>query len=212
MSHTLAVSNGFIVGQQIHPGGYIPHIFANQGQFQAWAQAEQPKNLVDRGIARGRAHPAIDHRNTLPSTPEPDPATAGPAPAEPEATNPGPEADVNLANLTRAINSLIDQVQTLQQRLDRLDQQPAAAAAGPATIVIQAEIISKYVDEKTGEVRLRARGGTYMKHGIPIYPENLPGLGLDPAAMEFGPAPWIKKVIVLMKKNGQPHKVLGPAE
>ncbi len=96
--------------------------------------------------------------------------------------------------------------------------QPAAtgASAGRTRETIRVVKIVKSVDEKTGEVKLRAAGGRFMQFGIPIYAEAFAACGIDADALRFGPNDFNRDMIVEFEANGdgqpKPKRVVGLAQ
>lgn len=56
----------------------------------------------------------------------------------------------------------------------------------------------------------KIKGGQYTKFGVRVWPEVLPKLGVDPAALKPGPNPFNKPVLALVGEKG-PQKVIGLA-
>ncbi len=105
---------------------------------------------------------------------------------------------------------------------DRLTPQQRAAweaakLAPPGKVreTIRAVQIFKGVDERNGETVIRVRGGRFMQHGVPVYPEACAALGIDAETLRFGPTPFAKDMIVELEPNDggemKPRRVIGLA-
>lgn len=86
---------------------------------------------------------------------------------------------------------------------------PAAAAVAGQTVVFLADTISLGYDDN-GKATYKVKGGQYTKFGVRVWPEVLPKLGIDPAALKPGPNEFGKPVIALVGEKG-PQKVIGLA-
>lgn len=64
MPTIIATNADHIVAQQTI-GGYVPHVFASESQFESWMQFTRPRGIVAPTSARGRCFPAIDHRKEI---------------------------------------------------------------------------------------------------------------------------------------------------
>jgi hypothetical protein len=118
-----------------------------------------------------------------------------------------------------------DTFQALTERLDQIEAEIAplrdglAAAASPAslastapageTVVFEAVTLLMSYDDN-GQPVYKVKGGQYMKFGVRIWPEVLPILGLDSAALRPGPNPVNLRVRAIMGEHG-PRKVIGLA-
>jgi hypothetical protein len=89
-----------------------------------------------------------------------------------------------------------------------LGSQPQATPA-PAgqTVDFMANTLLVGIDDN-GQPTYKAKGGQYAKFGVRIWPEVLPPLGIDPAALKPGPNPINLHVLALMGEKG-PRKVIG---
>lgn len=67
-------------------------------------------------------------------------------------------------------------------------------------------IILSYDDK--GQATYKAQGAPFAKFGVRIWPEILPALGIDPAALKPGPNPYSANLRVEMGEKG-PRKVTG---
>ncbi len=93
--------------------------------------------------------------------------------------------------------------------------QPAPATnSGQFTEMMIDSIIMTYSDK--GEPAYKATGAPYNKFGVRVWPETLPILGIDPAALKPGPnpqpAPIPARVLMNQPEEGktaQPRKVTG---
>jgi hypothetical protein len=64
--------------------------------------------------------------------------------------------------------------------------EPIAPINGEKIDQFVAVKLSKGVNEKTGEIMLRAIGGKWMTHGVPIYPETAVEMGIQIDTLQFG--------------------------
>jgi len=53
----------------------------------------------------------------------------------------------------------------------------------------EADTIFRGVSDRTGEPTFKIRGGRYKQHGVTVWPEVLPALGIDPETLHNGPNP-----------------------
>lgn len=86
---------------------------------------------------------------------------------------------------------------------------PAAAPVAGQTVTFVADTISYGIAED-GKAVYKIKGGQYTKFGVRVWPEVLPKLGVDPAALKPGPNPFSKAVLALVGEKG-PQKVIGLA-
>ena len=100
--------------------------------------------------------------------------------------------------------------------------QPATRTASEMTKSFVAVAIARGVSEKTGKDTYKMRGGPYSQNGVTIWPEVLPVLGIDIAALPYGltQLPTPIEVIVEMhdytdpqthETRVTPYKVIGRA-
>jgi len=117
-----------------------------------------------------------------------------------------------LTYLVNMLESYQDAAQALVKSLTSQAQPQPAATAAPSGDYVQfvADVITLAYDDKGSQV-IKARGGTYSKYGVRIWPEVLPLLGIDPATLKPGPNPYGKPVIALLGEHG-PRKVTGPGQ
>jgi hypothetical protein len=110
----------------------------------------------------------------------------------------------------QALNERLDvletELATMREGLNAAASQPQAALAGN-TIEFIASILLVGIDDN-GLPTYKLKGGQYMKFGVRVWPEVLPELGLDPAALKPGPNPVNLHVLALMGEKG-PRKVIG---
>ena len=105
----------------------------------------------------------------------------------------------------------------LREGLATAARQPAAAPAATGhreasckeTVDFLATTLLVGIDDN-GQPTYKAKGGQYAKFGVRIWPEVLPALGIDPAALKPGPNPVNLHVLDLMGDKG-PRKVIGLA-
>jgi len=99
---------------------------------------------------------------------------------------------------------------TLRDGLTAAANQPTATPAPGNTIIFDASILLVGTDDN-GAPTYKLKGGQYMKFGVRVWPETLPALGIDPAALKPGPNPLNLRVRALMGDKG-PRKVIGLAD
>lgn len=150
-------------------------------------------------------------------------------PATPPAPAPAAAPDHTAVLLTRAtratednakqnaavaaqIAALVAEVKGLRADLAKL---PTAAPAGPAETYQEfiADTLVVGLDDKSFETTYKLRGPQYKTHGIRVWPEILPELGLDAATLKPGPhtLPKPLKVRALLV-DGKLKKVVGLAK
>lgn len=110
-----------------------------------------------------------------------------------------------------AIRALAEELAALRVERDgRGEAASAPAANGAQYREFRAEQIVVTIDEE-GQPAYRVKGHPYVKFGVRVWPEVLPALGLDPAALKPGPNPFAATVRVVMNGDGKPKKVVGLA-
>jgi hypothetical protein len=129
------------------------------------------------------------------------------------------EARDYLQRMVKAIEALRDDLRECRTLLETIACQPPSsigAAGDVRTETVYGALIVKGVDERSGDEMIRIRGGRYMQHGVTVWPEMYSALGIDPAALRFGPQPFGKRVVVeleVSKRTGElePRRVVGLA-
>jgi hypothetical protein len=123
---------------------------------------------------------------------------------------------VSTAELRTALQALterLDQIEAslaaVREGLTAAASQTAASQPAGETVTFDATILLMSYDDN-GQPVYKVKGGQYMKFGVRIWPEVLPSLGVDPAALKPGPNPVNLRVRVLMGEHG-PRKVIGLA-
>lgn len=111
-----------------------------------------------------------------------------------------------LQSLTERLDQIEASLAVLREGLTAAASQPAPVATGE-TVTFDASVLLMSYDDN-GQPVYKVKGGQYMKFGVRIWPEVLPALGVDPAALKPGPNPVALKVRVLMGEHG-PRKVIG---
>ena len=130
-------------------------------------------------------------------------------------TPPAPDR-ITPAELRAAFQSLNERLDLIETDLITLRDGLVAAASQPAapapgnTITFDATILLVGVDDN-GAPTYKLKGSQYMKFGVRVWPETLPALGIDPAALKPGPNPLNLRVRALMGDKG-PRKVIGLAD
>jgi hypothetical protein len=122
------------------------------------------------------------------------------------------------AELRAAFQALTERLDTIEADITALRDGLAAAASQPQaapapagqTVDFLATTLLVGIDDN-GQPTYKAKGGQYAKFGVRIWPEVLPSLGIDPAALKPGPNPVNLHVLALMGEKG-PRKVIGLAK
>jgi hypothetical protein len=138
------------------------------------------------------------------------------SPKEPQPMPANPPERVSAAELRTALQALTERLDQIEASLAGLREGLTAAASQPVvsqpageTVTIDASILLMSYDDN-GQPVYKVKGGQYMKFGIRVWPELLPTLGVDPAALKPGPNPINLRVRVLMGEHG-PRKVISLA-
>jgi hypothetical protein len=112
--------------------------------------------------------------------------------------------------LAQQIECLSGMVETIRNGLKTAATPPAVGTFGEMMID---SIVMTYDD--AGKLAYKAKGAPYQKHGVRVWDEVLPALGIDPASLKPGPNPIEPiRARVLMNppqndKPAQPRKVTG---
>jgi len=118
-------------------------------------------------------------------------------------------------NLKNLLEAQLARLAAIDEAIEKLSAQRAQPQAGPApsgeTETIVATAIVKSYDPK-GQVMLHIQGGRYSRHGVRVWPEYLLALGINPEALQPGPNPWSKRVLVQPAENGHAPKAVGLAQ
>lgn len=119
------------------------------------------------------------------------------------------------AHILTRIDQLENQIISMREGLHTAASAPATQTGTFGEMMIDT-IAMSYDD--TGKPVYKAKGAPYMKHGVRIWEEVLPLLGIDAASLKPGPNPQTPaiKARVLMNtpeegKTAQPRKVTGKA-
>ena len=117
------------------------------------------------------------------------------------------------AELRAEIATLDAKIETMRGGLQTAATAPAVGTFGE----MQIDTIIVGTDDN-GKTTYKAKGAPYQKHGVRIWDEVLPTLGIDPANLKPGPntLPTPIRARVLMNqpeegKTAQPRKVTGRA-
>ena len=124
------------------------------------------------------------------------------------------------AELNGNISALMFRVSDLENHIEAMRGGLQTAATPPAvgtfSEMMIAEIIMTYDDN--GKAAYKAKGAPYQKHGVRVWDEVLPTLGIDPATLTPGPntiEPIRARVLMNAPteegKTAQPRKVTGKA-
>lgn len=133
---------------------------------------------------------------------------------------PAPER-ITAAEIRERFDELEAMIKTLTATLEAMrgGLQTAAAAPAPAGQFAEMQIDSIVMTyDDAGKAAYKAKGAPYQKHGVRVWDEVLPLLGIDPATLKPGPNPLPEPIRarVLMNqpeegKTAQPRKVTGKA-
>ena len=121
-------------------------------------------------------------------------------------------AELRLAfqSLNERLDLIETDLTTLRDGLVAAANQPATAPAAGNVITFDASILLVGLDDN-GASTYKLKGSQYMKFGVRVWPETLPGLGFDPVALKPGPNPVNLRVRALMGEKG-PRKIIGLAD
>ena len=115
--------------------------------------------------------------------------------------------------LETMIKHLTATIETMRGGLQTAATAPAVGTFGE----MQIDIIIVGTDDN-GKTTYKAKGAPYQKHGVRIWDEVLPTLGIDPATLKPGPnaiTPAIRARVLMNQpeegKTAQPRKVTGKA-
>jgi hypothetical protein len=96
--------------------------------------------------------------------------------------------------------------QAYQAVYDQMNKPPL----GPNQVIVTTATICKGWDAARGRPLITVQCGQWNKYGVPIYPEYLSKLGFaDANAVPEGSTPWNYDVVVELRDNGQPKKIVG---
>jgi len=118
------------------------------------------------------------------------------------------------AELHTEIAELRAELHTIREALHTAATPPAVGTF--AEMMIDC-IVMTYDD--AGKPAYKAKGAPYQKHGVRVWDEVLPALGIDPAALKPGPNPITPAIRARVQMNpstedgktAQPRKVTGKA-
>ena len=136
-------------------------------------------------------------------------------------TTPNQPADrITAAEIRELFAELRAEIATLDAKIETMRGGLQTAATPPAVgtfVEMQIDSIVMTFDDN-GKAAYKAKGAPYQKHGVRIWDEVLPTLGIDPANLKPGPnaLPTPIRARVLMNqpeegKTAQPRKVTGRA-
>lgn len=120
------------------------------------------------------------------------------------------------------LHTLSEEISGMRQDLE--GQAAARAVAGPAgphVISAQSYVGANCVDFQAesivvttgddGQPCYKIKGFPFVKFGVRVWPEVLPALGIDAAALKPGPNAFSALVRAVLNEEGKPRKVIGPA-
>lgn len=189
--------------------------------------AEARKQALAKVASPAKDRPPVPHGGEKPATPATPAAAAestheqegGRTPAPVRAGDGSAQTLALLNQIAKAgqahaaqLTALANEIKALREQLAN---QPAAAADAEMEFVM--DTIAVGLDDKTFETTYKARGPQFKTHGVRVWPEILPELGLDEAKLKPGlhklPKPLKVRALLAMGEDGQlhPKKVLGLA-
>ena len=124
------------------------------------------------------------------------------------------------AELNGNISALMFRVSDLENHIEAMRGGLQTAATPPAVGTFGEMIIDSIVMtyDDAGKPAYKAKGAPYQKHGVRVWDEVLPALGIDPASLKPGPntiEPIRARVLMNAPteegKTAQPRKVTGKA-
>lgn len=126
----------------------------------------------------------------------------------------------DMERLQRETHGLRDKIEDLQTELEAMRGGLQTAATPPAVGTFGEMMIDSIVMtyDDAGKPAYKAKGAPYQKHGVRVWDEVLPALGIDPASLKPGPNtidPIRARVLMNApteeSKTAQPRKVTGKA-
>jgi hypothetical protein len=116
--------------------------------------------------------------------------------------------------LLKKIEILTEELEAMRGGLQTAATPPAVGTFGEMMIE---SIVMTY--DEAGKPAYKAKGAPYQKHGVRVWDEVLPALGIDPAALKPGPNPITPAIRARVQMNpstedgktAQPRKVTGKA-
>ncbi len=109
----------------------------------------------------------------------------------------------------QTLNAIAAVLVEIRDHLATIANNTQAQTPSDTIKIIQAECITRGVDDN-GKTMFKVSGFPYHIHGVRIWPEVLPRIGVQEANLVNGPNPFTQPVQVLMV-NGSPKKVIGLA-
>lgn len=124
-------------------------------------------------------------------------------------------------DVERMERRLLGKIETLTEELEAMREALHTAATPPAVGTFAEMMIDCIVMtyDDAGKPAYKAKGAPYQKHGVRVWDEVLPALGIDPAALKPGPNPITPAIRARVQMNpstedgktAQPRKVTGKA-
>jgi len=124
-------------------------------------------------------------------------------------------------DVERMERRLLGKIETLTEELEAIREALHTAATPPAVGTFGEMMIDSIVMtyDDAGKPAYKAKGAPYQKHGVRVWDEVLPALGIDPAALKPGPNPITPAIRARVQMNpstedgktAQPRKVTGKA-
>lgn len=118
--------------------------------------------------------------------------------------------EAQVTNLNGMVQAMRDNRLSSQDTVADNDKQAANGRGADNYKDFLAEKLIVGISEKTGEVTCRLQGFPYIKFGVPVYPEVLPTLGIDPNQLTPGrPRPFNRRVRAQLDDKGNPKRIIG---
>ncbi len=124
-----------------------------------------------------------------------------------------------IESLQRETGGLRTNIEDLQAELHAMRGGLQTAATPPAVGTFGEMMIESIVMtyDDAGKPAYKAKGAPYQKHGVRVWDEVLPAMGIDPAALKPGPNPITPAIRARVQMNpstedgktAQPRKVTG---
>lgn len=127
---------------------------------------------------------------------------------------------ITAAEIRELFAELHTEIAELRAELHTMRGGLQTAATPPAVGTFAEMMIDSIVMtyDDAGKPAYKAKGAPYQKHGVRVWDEVLPALGIDPAALKPGPNPITPAIRARVQMNppqddkpAQPRKVTGKA-
>ena len=136
-------------------------------------------------------------------------------------TTPTQPDRITAAEIRELFAEIRAEIATLDAKIEAMRGGLQTAANPPAVGTFAEMMINSIVMtfDDAGKPAYKAKGAPYLKHGVRIWDEVLPTLGIDPATLKPGPnaiTPAIRARVLMNPpteegKTAQPRKITGKA-